>query len=1169
MRILVRGLLIVAGLVLLLLAGLTLFIYLADDDVYRRLARYVVEGALDRKVEVVGSFDFEPSLEPTLTVTDLRIANADWAADADLAQLNRLEVQVDLPELVGGVVLVRHLLLDGLTLDLETGADGQVNWDVFKSGDGGGNLFYPIMEAVTLSDVNITYHDQRSGWTGDLKLDLLSERRQEDGQIETKGSGTLNGHPFKLSGTAGSVEEALAATTPYPLNLEFELPGLTVALEGTADNLPQGEGFDLSLSASSPSVKQLQTVLGLLPALDGQAELTAQLTGGLEALSMQALSFDVSRGAQESIKLTGKVDDLDDAGGLSLQLSGRLGPDTPTFKRLPAPLDSLTSLTYETGISGDRANLKLDQVKIAGDLADGSKLGLAGEMAFDLSRDEPGLRALGLTADVTLPGEKPLAELLDIKLPALGAIEGTAGFALAGDKLSISSATVSAADYGGLQITAKGDLARLTGEPYGIDWQAALDVTLAMADSVPLVRWIDRDMAKRVPWLGPFNASARLLASDSEQKVENLAADLGRKEKLWAKASGGTIAALPLLEEKPIDGLDWALTIGWDSGASLGALIGEKLPELGPGSGHFEVTGPLESLAVAKAQFTTKRGDDLTARAEGKVTKLALLPSLRFDGVAFDLAASSPSTEIVGRLADVELPELGPVQAKAKVAGSDDAVYGLSDLVATAGPPAAPLLQLKGAITNLDDLQGISLSGDFDVPSERLLAEAGWTATGDLGAVQGDFDVSDKDGSLGLEGLNAKLVGTSLATFTAKGLFDDITKGDELKFETDLEVPDPKALGAAFGWQDVDLAAFSFQGELTGSASNIKADGRAKVGQTEFTGKVGGTLTGVRPKLSVLLKSPKLHFVDFGLSPEDDDAGQGTAETKGGGPLFGSAPLPFDWLNAADVDLDIQLEELEGISLDIDRAELTARLQDGRLAVQPLAFDLVKGHLRLDGQLNAQSSPPGFSAKVSIDDLDLGSFLGQVEAEVPVDGDLDALFDVTASGDSARALADSLDGEVSLAVVNGHIRSALFAYTALDLGSWMFAKSTRKGYSELNCFIARFDVKAGVAKSKVLLLDTPNIRALGEGTIDLRSERLRIDVDPQPKSKPIANLTTPFTIKGPLDDPSLKVSTAGAAARTVGEILLTPVNLLGSLLPFVGNDGDKQDNPCLDIKAEK
>jgi hypothetical protein len=61
-------------------------------------------------------------------------------------------------------------------------------------------------------------------------------------------------------------------------------------------------------------------------------------------------------------------------------------------------------------------------------------------------------------------------------------------------------------------------------------------------------------------------------------------------------------------------------------------------------------------------------------------------------------------------------------------------------------------------------------------------------------------------------------------------------------------------------------------------------------------------------------------------------------------------------------------------------------------------------------------------------------------------------------------------------------------------------------------------------------------------------------------------MSTPFGIKGPLANPSVEISSAGASARTVGEVLLSPINLLGSLLPFVSDHGKDEDNPCLALR---
>ncbi len=118
----------------------------------------------------------------------------------------------------------------------------------------------------------------------------------------------------------------------------------------------------------------------------------------------------------------------------------------------------------------------------------------------------------------------------------------------------------------------------------------------------------------------------------------------------------------------------------------------------------------------------------------------------------------------------------------------------------------------------------------------------------------------------------------------------------------------------------------------------------------------------------------------------------------------------------------------------------------------------------------------------------------------------------------------------------------------------------------MNCLILRLTFRDGVGESQTLVLDTPNIRALGKGRIDLRNEIINIEVSPQAKGKNTMALGTPFAIKGPLANPSVKVSTPGAVVRTVGNVVLSPVNLLDSLLPFVSDHGTDDDNPCLTLQ---
>jgi hypothetical protein len=93
------------------------------------------------------------------------------------------------------------------------------------------------------------------------------------------------------------------------------------------------------------------------------------------------------------------------------------------------------------------------------------------------------------------------------------------------------------------------------------------------------------------------------------------------------------------------------------------------------------------------------------------------------------------------------------------------------------------------------------------------------------------------------------------------------------------------------------------------------------------------------------------------------------------------------------------------------------------------------------------------------------------------------------------------------------------------------------------------------------------VRATGKGKIDFKDESVNINVYPESKKSHLIELATPFKIKGTLASPVVKIGTTKTATRVVSEVVLSPVRILGSLLPFVGDNKEGADHPCLDLAA--
>ena len=623
----------------------------------------------------------------------------------------------------------------------------------------------------------------------------------------------------------------------------------------------------------------------------------------------------------------------------------------------------------------------------------------------------------------------------------------------------------------------------------------------------------------------------------------------------------------PLIADDPsTTELALAVRVGWPSGATLKPLVPFDLSMLGRAEGRFGLDGTLASLRLHDGSLETSSTAGIKLVATGAIASVRTSPSFAFDGLAFAIDAKAPSTSALARQLDVPCPDFGPLRASAKLLGGP-APLALSNIRLAVGAGPTPSISASGAIGDVIAFEKLELTGDFKLPATELLACADIHGSSDTGRLVGKLHLSDGDGSFGLEHLEAEIKETDLLSLTMAGAIDDLDKLDQVSFQTSLEIPRVADLAAVFDASDIGLEGFRFDGTLTGGAQRFDADGQATLGETGIHGSVSGDFRGARPRFNARLDSPKLRLADLGLTPADVRDRRETRETERAQAgvrryLFTREPIPLAALDKADLDLEVKIDVLEGVVLAVDKATAHVVVQDGKLQVSPAQFAVVGGRAQLDAEVDARAPTPTWRIKAEADDLALGDVWRQLNTEVPLSGEFDMLLDLQASGRSPRDLASSLDGDLHLALQRGQIRSRLFGLTTMNPLRWLTARSTRQGYSKVDCFIASFRAEKGDATLRKLLLDTPEATAIGTGSINFAAETINILIQPSSKGS-VVGLATPFTITGNLADPSVQASAAGATARAVGRVVAGPVNFLGSLLSLIDDRGQDRNNPCV------
>jgi hypothetical protein len=487
------------------------------------------------------------------------------------------------------------------------------------------------------------------------------------------------------------------------------------------------------------------------------------------------------------------------------------------------------------------------------------------------------------------------------------------------------------------------------------------------------------------------------------------------------------------------------------------------------------------------------------------------------------------------------------------------------------GVPTEPLVEIKGGVKDLVAGRGLELNGQFDVPALALLEFKAISTQADLGNIRGKFSLSDLDGSFGLETINAEIHDSNFFTLKVNGQFDDFGQRDEIDLETELDIPNVKRLANALGLETNIPGNLKFKGRVSGDDESFNADGVGALGKTKLVGQMSGRLVDDRPVLKAKITSPLLHLADLGFQPvavEPKKVAPTTNSNVAPEPVFSREPMDFEALKTLDLSLDVLFEDVIGVSTSVDTITGHVELKNGKLTLAPFNMNFVGGRMNAELSIDAQAAPPAFGLSITADDINLGNFLAQTQVDVPLEGDLHLVADLAATGNTAHEIAASLEGNIDLAVENGYVKSGLLRLSTTNPVTWMFTKSARKGYSQLNCLIMRFDTKAGRANSSVLIIDTPNSLVTGTGFIELGEEQLALEFSPTAKRRRLIPLSTPFTITGPLANPNINVGALGMGARVTSEVVLSPVNLFGSLFQMFSSESEA-DSPCLTVRVRE
>lgn len=251
------------------LAGVVVLAALTAVVLYNpNLAKGPLEHQLGRlagfPVKLAGDIELAIGRVTEISVADLHIKAPDWSAQNDLVVIDQLFLSLNTSSLFDEIVIVNSLHISGLQTNLETGSDGQNNWQSAghqasdKSTAAPGVVFLD----VRLNDFRLKHLDQTGKNRQDFYIQTLSQRRGQDDMLDIIFNGSLNDRPVDFNGVVGPFDKLLMGK-----EIIFDGHGnfgnLEIRSKGLIDDLAKPRRPQFELRIQGQNIDEITAMLGV------------------------------------------------------------------------------------------------------------------------------------------------------------------------------------------------------------------------------------------------------------------------------------------------------------------------------------------------------------------------------------------------------------------------------------------------------------------------------------------------------------------------------------------------------------------------------------------------------------------------------------------------------------------------------------------------------------------------------------------------------------------------------------------------------------------------------------------------------------------------------------------------------------------------------------------
>lgn len=368
-----------------------------------------------------------------------------------------------------------------------------------------------------------------------------------------------------------------------------------------------------------------------------------------------------------------------------------------------------------------------------------------------------------------------------------------------------------------------------------------------------------------------------------------------------------------------------------------------------------------------------------------------------------------------------------------------------------------------------------------------------------------------------------------------------------------------------------DTPPYRVAGDLAYADGAVRfSEFEGRVGRSDLSGDIAVAPGEPRPKVTADLRSERVDLRDLGgfvgAQPGAEEV-QRTPEQKRGyaaaeadARLLPETPVNMPKVRAADVDLTYRGHRIEGEHMPFDDIAAHLTITDGRIALKPLTFGVGGGAVAANLDLEPLADDRiRLTADVDVRHLDLARAMRATQT-FGGSGTVGGIARLSATGNSVASFLADGDGELILIMTGGDLSAVLVSLSGLQFGNALISALGLPERLQVRCAVVAMPLVDGVLDTRVAVIDTESDNILGDGAIDLGSERLDYSIRTVAKRPAVGSAPAPIRITGPLKSPAIAPGAEAAARGGLAALLGTVLTPLAALIPTiqlgVGEDTD-------------